>query len=76
MPLNLDTTPRTLTHAKHLITAVAWTCLLLYSIYLLLDGIFGSRTPNILHLVMPIPLLLVSIRAIRRYMQIRSQVAP
>lgn len=76
MPLDLNTTPRTLTHAKHLITAVAWTCLLLYSIYLLLDGISGSRTLNILHLVMPIPLLLVSIRAIRRYMQISSQAGP
>jgi len=71
--MDLQASQRTLNHAKHLITAVAWTCLLLYSIYLLLDGILGSRTLNILHVVMPVPLLLVSIRAIRRYMQITSQ---
>jgi hypothetical protein len=73
MPLDPDSAHRKLNHAKHLIAAVAWICLLLYSIYLLVDAISGSRPLNIVHVLIPLPLLLVSIRASRRYLKIRSQ---
>ncbi|MCH6485351.1 hypothetical protein MMG85_17500 [Pseudoxanthomonas sp. LH2527] len=60
-------------HAKHLIAAIAWSCLFLYSIYLLMGATAGSRPLNIIHILVPLPLLLVSIRAARRYSKIRSQ---
>jgi len=62
-----------LNHAKHLIAAITWSCLFLYSIYLLVDATAGSRPLNIIHILVPLPLLLVSIRAVRRYLRIRSQ---
>ena len=57
---------------QHLLTALGWLGLLLYSVYLLLDGFSGGRELSILHLLIPVVLLLVTIRAARRYLWYRA----
>lgn len=57
-----------LEQTKRLVAALAWTALFLYSAYLLLHKLFRSESYTVIHIVVPFALLLVSIRAIRRYL--------
>jgi len=58
--------------SKALVTAIGWCCLLGYAIYLIADAWWDSRPLNILHVIAVPVLLLVVIRAIRRYLQFRA----
>ena len=57
---------------KHFITAIGWVALFCYSTYLLLEKMLSSKPYTIVHLIAPLVLVLVSVRAIRRYRMIRS----
>lgn len=58
--------------AQHLATAVGWLSLFLYSVYVLIEKLVTPEQANPFHLVAPVALLLVSIRAWRRYLHVRS----
>lgn len=58
--------------SKALVTAIGWCCLLGYAIYLIADACWNSRPLNILQVIAVPVLLLVVIRAIRRYLQFRA----
>jgi hypothetical protein len=53
---------------RHLAAAIGWMLLLLYSIYLSFDAIAGARPLSVIHVVIPLALLLVAIRACRRFL--------
>ena len=55
-----------------LVTAIGWCCLLGYAIYLIAEAWWDSRPLNILQVIVVPVLLLVVIRAIRRYLQFRA----
>lgn len=52
--------------ATNLIAAVGWPALFSYSLYVLLDKIFSSSEYTVFHLIAPLVLALVSVKAIRR----------
>lgn len=58
--------------SKALVTAIGWCCLLGYAIYLIAAAWWHSRPLNILQVIVVPVLLLVVIRAIRRYLQFRA----
>ncbi|WP_448135331.1 hypothetical protein [Stenotrophomonas rhizophila] len=58
--------------SKALVTAIGWCCLLVYAIYLIAAAWWDSRPLNILQVILVPVLLLVVIRAIRRYRQFRA----
>ncbi|MGE8208883.1 MAG: hypothetical protein ACN6RH_05145 [Stenotrophomonas rhizophila] len=58
--------------SKALVTAIGWCCLLAYAIYLIAAAWWDSRPLNILQVILVPVLLLVVIRAIRRYLQFRA----
>jgi hypothetical protein len=58
--------------SKALVTAIGWCCLLGYAIHLIADAWWDSRPLNILQVIAVPVLLLVVIRAIRRYLPFRA----
>lgn len=58
--------------SKALVTAIGWCCLLGYAAYLIADAWWDSRPLNIFQVIAVPVLLLVVIRAIRRYLQFRA----
>ena len=71
--MDIPSTQQRLLNAKHLATAFGWTCLFLFSVYVLANAIMSSKPYTVLHLLAPPILLLVSIRASLRYLRIRGQ---
>lgn len=67
--MNAEGTPSRLEKAKHLVAAIAWALMFLYANYLVAGEYFNSRPITPFHVIVPIVLLLVSIRAIKRYVQ-------
>lgn len=57
---------------KALVTAIGWGCLLAYVMYLIAAAWWYSRPLNILQLIAFPVLLLVTLRATRRYLQFRA----
>ena len=57
---------------QHLATAIGWLSLFMYSVYVLVEKLVGPEQANPFHVIAPVALLLVSIRAWRRYLHIRS----
>ena len=57
---------------QRLVAALGWSGLFLYSAYLLSDRLLSSESYTVIHVVVPFALLLVSIRAIRRYLVHRN----
>jgi len=55
----------------HLIAATGWACLFLYSAFILADRILHAGPYTIIHVIVSFALLLVSIRAWRRYLKAR-----
>ena len=56
---------------KHIIAAIGWICLFLYSVYFLVGRIVNSQPYLMFHIIVVFSLLLVSIRSVRRYLLIR-----
>ena len=59
---------------KHLIAAIAWICFFVFSAYVLIEKMVNSKPYLIFHFIVPFSLLLVSIRATRRYLAVRKVV--
>ena len=60
------------TLAQHLATAIGWLSLFMYSVYVLVEKLVAPEQANPFHLIAPVALLLVSVRAWRRYLHIKS----
>ena len=67
--MNAEGTPKGFEKAKHLVAAIAWVLMFLYANYLVAGEYFSSKPITPFHVLVPIVLLLVSIRAIKRYVQ-------
>jgi hypothetical protein len=66
------TLQRRLTNLKNLAALVGWAGLFVYSVLLLVDSLTGAKPPSILYLLLPVPLLLVTIRATVRFVRSRA----
>lgn len=57
----------------NLVAAVGWLCLFLYSTYILLEKILTKNEYTVLHVIAPIALMLVTIKAFRRYVSAKKK---
>lgn len=55
----------------NLLTGIAWICLFLYSLYILIGAMWSGRPYTVFHIVASFVLLLVVIRSVRRYLQFK-----